>query len=60
MNKKLLLGLTALSLITVTVLSGCTKKETSKTTQEQITIATNANSKPNTYMQDKKLTGYDI
>lgn len=60
MNKKLLLGLTALSLITVALLSGCTKKEAIKAAPEQITIATNANSKPNTYMQDKKLTGYDI
>lgn len=52
MNKKLLLGLTALSLITVALLSGCTKKEATKAAPEQITIATNANSKPNTYMQD--------
>lgn len=60
MNKKLLFGLTLLSLITLTVVSACSKKETNTSAQEQIIVATNANSKPNTYMKDNKLTGYDI
>ena len=42
------------------MLAACGKKESLKPTQKEIIIATNANSKPNTYIADDKLTGFDI
>lgn len=60
LNKKIFLRLALSSLISISILSACSKKEGTKPTQEQIVVATNANSRPNTYMQKNKLTGYDI
>ena len=60
MNKKILLGITLFSLTSFGVLAACGKKESLKPTQKEIIIATNANSKPNTYIADDKLTGFDI
>ena len=60
MNKKIFLGLTLFSLTSFGVLTACGKKESLKSEQKEIIIATNANSKPNTYMVDDKLTGFDV
>ena len=60
MNKKLVLGLALFSLTSFGVLTACSKKESVKPEPKEIIVATNANSKPNTYMEDNKLTGYDV
>ncbi|WP_338997355.1 transporter substrate-binding domain-containing protein [Lactococcus formosensis] len=60
MNKKLVLGLALFSLTSFGVLTACSKKENVKPEPKEIIVATNANSKPNTYMEDDKLTGYDV
>ena len=52
MNKKLVLGLALFSLTSFGVLTACSKKESVKPEPKEIIVATNANSKPNTYMED--------
>lgn len=60
MNKKLLLGLAIFSLTSFVALTACSKKDTLTSDSKEIIVATNANSKPNTYMENDKLTGYDV
>lgn len=60
MKQKIILGLAIVSLASIALLTACSQQKMTKSEPKTITIATNANSKPNTYMIDKKLTGYDI
>ncbi|WP_081167847.1 transporter substrate-binding domain-containing protein [Lactococcus garvieae] len=60
MNKKLVLVLALFSLTSFGVLTACSKKEDVKSEPKEIIVATNANSKPNTYMENDELTGYDV
>lgn len=60
MNKKLILGLALFAITSFGILSACGKEAPTKSQKKEIIVATNANSKPNTYMENDKLTGYDI